>query len=81
MNFDEWIDAVITELRLEDAVEREGVTDLTLDLARDVAHAVERRAAPVTTFLLGVAAGRAEDPKTAARDYAATLTTRLAGRS
>lgn len=30
-----------------------------LDLARDAAHAVARPAAPVTTFLVGLAAGRA----------------------
>ena len=73
MNLDDWIDAVIRELRLEGAVERDHVTDLTLDVARDVAHAVERRAAPITTFLLGVAAGRADDPKAAATSYAATV--------
>ena len=32
--------------------------DQQLDVARVVAHKVERRAAPVTTFLIGVAAGR-----------------------
>jgi hypothetical protein len=31
---------------------------LILDVARDVAHAIERPAAPVTTYLLGLAAGR-----------------------
>ena len=30
-----------------------------LDLARDAAHGVARPAAPVTTFLVGLAAGRA----------------------
>ena len=29
-----------------------------LDLARDVAHAVDRPAAPLTAYLLGVAVGR-----------------------
>jgi hypothetical protein len=32
---------------------------LLLDLARDAAHTVARPAAPVTTFLVGLAAGRA----------------------
>jgi hypothetical protein len=32
--------------------------DEILDLARDVAHGVERKAAPVATFLAGLAAGR-----------------------
>jgi hypothetical protein len=31
---------------------------LVLDLARDAAHGVARPAAPLTTFLLGLAAGR-----------------------
>jgi hypothetical protein len=30
-----------------------------LEVARDVAHGVERRAAPVTTFLIGLSAGLA----------------------
>jgi uncharacterized protein DUF6457 len=32
--------------------------DEILDLAREVAHGVERKAAPVATFLAGFAAGR-----------------------
>ncbi len=31
--------------------------DLLLDVARDAAHAVARPAAPLTTFLVGLAAG------------------------
>jgi hypothetical protein len=41
-----------------------------LDLTSDVAHGVSRPGAPVTAFLVGVAAGRAADPVVAARDYA-----------
>ncbi|MBA8794227.1 hypothetical protein FHX74_001846 [Friedmanniella endophytica] len=33
-----------------------------LDLARDAAHAVERPAAPLTTYLAGIAVGRGADP-------------------
>jgi hypothetical protein len=33
-------------------------TELLLDLARDAAHGVARPAAPLTTFLVGLAAGR-----------------------
>ncbi len=73
MNLDDWIDALIRELRLEDVVERDAVVDLTLDLARDVAHAIERRSAPITTFLLGLAAGRAADPKAATTTCAAAI--------
>ena len=32
--------------------------DLILDLARDAAHGVARPAAPLTTFLVGLAAGQ-----------------------
>lgn len=44
-------------------------TDVLLDLARVVAHKVERRAAPVTTYIVGLAvAGRDDvDVATAAR--------------
>lgn len=46
---------------------------LLLDLARDVAHGVVRPAAPVTTYLLGVAVGRGADPVEAARRLTALL--------
>ena len=54
---DEWVAEVCSALGIKNEID----SDLLLDVARDVAHAVERRAAPVTTFLLGVAAGR--DPQ------------------
>lgn len=41
-------------------------TPTVLDVARDVAHGVERPAAPLTTYLLGVAVGRGADPVEAA---------------
>ena len=47
--------------------------DLVLDLTSDVAHGVSRPGAPVTAFLVGVAAGRADDPTVAARDYAGKI--------
>ena len=50
---DEWIKTACSELGLDPAeIDR----DLILDLARDVAHGVEKAAAPITTFLLGYAA-------------------------
>ncbi|SED14999.1 Molybdopterin-guanine dinucleotide biosynthesis protein A [Streptomyces sp. 2131.1] len=52
---DEWITAVKEELGIELDVD----TALLLDLARDAAHGVARPAAPLTTFLVGYAAGRA----------------------
>lgn len=58
-----WIDQVCQELGLDPAdVDR----DLVLDLARDVAHGVARPAAPLTTYLLGLAVGRGTDARQAA---------------
>ncbi|WEH40711.1 molybdenum cofactor guanylyltransferase [Streptomyces sp. NBC_01218] len=66
---DEWITAVKSELGIELDVD----TDVLLDLARDAAHGVARPAAPLTTFLVGYAAGRAganAEPGDAARAVA-----------
>ena len=54
---DEWIDAVRLELGLDDPVD----VDVILDVARVAAHNVARPAAPVTTYLLGVAVARGAD--------------------
>lgn len=67
----EWVTAVTLELGLEEAPA--GLVDLVLDLTSDVAHGVSRPGAPVTAFLVGVAAGRADDPAVAARDYAGKI--------
>ncbi|MET9530017.1 NTP transferase domain-containing protein [Streptomyces sp. NPDC006649] len=53
---DEWITAVKAELGIELDVD----TGVLLDLARDAAHGVARPAAPLTTFLVGYAAAKAE---------------------
>jgi molybdopterin-guanine dinucleotide biosynthesis protein A len=50
---DDWIAAVALELDLPGLIDR----DLLLDVARDVAHGVARPAAPITTYLLGLAVG------------------------
>ena len=68
----EWVTAVVRELGLAE-LDSATVVDLVLDLTSDVAHGVSRPAAPVTAFLLGVAAGRADDPVVAARDYAGKI--------
>lgn len=52
---DEWIAVVKDELGIELDVD----IRVLLDLARDAAHGVARPAAPLTTFLVGYAAGRA----------------------
>ena len=67
-----WLAAAAAELGLAP-----GAVDIgtVLDVARDVAHDVARPAAPLSTFLLGVAVGRASgDPETALRSQAETLT-------
>lgn len=51
---DQWVRAVCRELGLAGDFD----VDQQLDVARVVAHKVERRMAPVTTFLIGIAAGR-----------------------
>lgn len=67
---DEWTAAACGALGLEPA-EVGPRQRLVLDLARDAAHGVERPAAPVTTFLLGLAVGRGADPAQAAATLAA----------
>ncbi len=59
---EDWTDAVALELGLSPDLDR----TLLLDLARDAAHGVARPAAPLTTYLLGVAVGRGADPAEAA---------------
>lgn len=49
-----WIDAACAELGLSPS---DVATKTVLDLARDVAHQVDRPAAPVTAFMLGLAVG------------------------
>jgi len=52
-----WVNAVCAELNLPVDVNK----DVILDVARVVAHGVERPAAPITTFLLGYAAAQGAD--------------------
>ena len=54
---DDWAQAVADEL----GVARPDTRDV-LDLARDVAHGVERPAAPLTTWLAGMAVAGGADP-------------------
>jgi Domain of unknown function (DUF6457) len=65
MTLHEWVAAVQAEL----GTDLELDLDQQLDLARDAAHEIARPAAPLTTFLVGYAAGRrdgsAEDVATA----------------
>ena len=68
MTLHDWIDELCDVLDIEAEID-EG---LVLDLARDAAHNVERPAAPITTYLLGYAAGLAKaDPEEVERLAAA----------
>jgi len=69
----DWVAAVAAELGIEDAVDHDTIVDTVLDLTADVAHNVSRPGAPLTAFLLGIAAGRADNPKFASRDLAAKV--------
>lgn len=50
-----WLARVATLLEVD---QHEVLTSELLDLTREVAHGVERKSAPLTTFLLGYAAGK-----------------------
>ena len=58
MELDEWLRAAAAELELDDVDFSNDTMHTLLDLARDSAHQVERVAAPLTTFLVGIAVGR-----------------------
>jgi hypothetical protein len=60
---DSWTGAACAELGIDPVT---ADTRAVLDLARDVAHGVERPAAPLTAYLLGVAVGQGQDLGTAA---------------
>lgn len=60
MTLDEWVRSVATELGIDDLDLDTDRMHILLDLARDAAHAVQRPAAPLTTFLVGVAVGRGQ---------------------
>ena len=73
MVLDDWVAALSAELGLTVDVD----VRLLLDVARDAAHQVERPAAPLTTFLVGYAAGQraatAGGGTTSAADAAAAV--------
>jgi len=72
---DAWLADAADALGIDrDAVPR----DLLLDLTRDVAHGVARPAAPLTAFLVGLAAGKAGGGAQDVQDAAALLLQTLA---
>jgi hypothetical protein len=62
----EWVDLVCRELDITDVVSPAAMQPRVLDMSRDVAHGVARPAAPLTAYLLGLAAGRSSDPEATA---------------
>lgn len=56
MNLHDWIDELCDVLDIEVEVDEA----LLLDVAKETAHQVQRVAAPLSTFLLGYAAGLAD---------------------
>lgn len=71
----EWVLAVRRVLDLDGLAEADldRVVDSVLDLTAAVAHGVSRPAAPVTAFLVGLAAGRAADPAAALPSHLDTV--------
>ena len=55
MTVEEWAPRLAAELGVDGEIDIEAI----LAIAGDVAHAVERKAAPVSAFVIGLAAGRA----------------------
>jgi hypothetical protein len=74
---EDWVADLSTALQLEPAVVDR---DLVLDLARDAAHGVARPAAPLTAFLVGLAAGRRGGDPAAVAEAAAAAQALLASR-
>lgn len=67
---DDWITELAAALGVDPAaLDR----NLLLDVARDAAHGVARPAAPLTTFLVGLAAGLRGGGKEAVDDAAAIV--------
>ena len=59
-DIDDWLRRLSAELDVADVALDHRTRHLVLDLARDAAHEVERTAAPLSTFLVGVAVGRGQ---------------------
>ena len=60
MELSDWLTQLSAELSTDDVVLDHKTIKVLLDLARDAAHGVERPAAPLSTFLVGVAVGRGQ---------------------
>ena len=58
MDLKPWLNALTQALQIPEGAPTDHTIRTLLSLARDAAHEVERPAAPLTTFLVGVAVGR-----------------------
>ncbi|BCJ43556.1 hypothetical protein GCM10010168_41340 [Actinoplanes ianthinogenes] len=65
---DDWVEAAAAELGVQP---EELAVPVVLDVTRDVAHNVLRPAAPLTSYLMGLAVGRGADPAEAAAKISA----------
>jgi Domain of unknown function (DUF6457) len=70
VNLHDWIDELCDVLDVDTEVDEA----LVLDLARISSHQVQRTAAPITTYLLGYAAGAADADPAAIEALAARAT-------
>ncbi|MGN6722627.1 MAG: DUF6457 domain-containing protein [Marmoricola sp.] len=77
-NLDAWLRELCEALDLP--MELASHRNLILDVARDAAHGVARPAAPLTTFLVGYAAGQAGNAGEAVKAAAAVVTDRATQR-
>jgi len=59
---DAWVAAVCRALQLGDAVAGSVAIDAILEVAKEAAHGVQRPAAPVSTYLMGLAVAAGADP-------------------
>lgn len=57
MSLQRWVDELRTELGIDDDID----IDAILDLTRAAAHGVQRPAAPLTAYMLGLAVARGAD--------------------
>lgn len=58
---EQWATEVAADLNITDAIDDSTIAKV-LEMTKDVAQGVDRPAAPVTAYLLGVAVGRGAEP-------------------
>ncbi len=75
MDLRQWLDTLAQELGLDDAALDDDAIRTLLDLTRDCAHEVEKVAAPLSSYLVGVAVGRGAGLQDASARATALLAT------